>query len=389
VTITGSTFRGNSAANGGGIDSDSTLTITDSTFSGNSATSGGGILNSGKLTLTNSTIADNSASGFGGGIYGGGFGGGNVRSTIVAGNNAPFGPDVAFGIPSQGHNLIGNGSGGTGFTGMDLVGTSGHLIDPLLGPLQDNGGRTQTMALLPGSPAIDAGDNTGAPATDQRGFPRIVGGTIDIGAFELQPAGQATHLAFDAPASVQAGMPFAITVTALDDFGQRAAGYLGAVHFTLHPGGTHADYAFTAGDAGQHTFSGLVLTRAGTDTIIGADTASPPITGRVSFTITPAAADHIAFSVPLVVTAGVPFAVTLTVQDVYGNTVTGYTGTVHFTASDGGVVVATADYTFTSADQGQHTFPRVVFGQAGDYTVTGDDPVAGIGGSVTFPVDPT
>jgi hypothetical protein len=180
--LLGSTFSGNSAASGGGIENDSTLTVTDCTLSGNSAASGGGIVNAGTLTLTSSTIADNSASSFGSGIYGGGFGMGSVRNTIVAGNTAPFGPDIAFGIPSQGHNLIGNGTNGTGFSVTDLVGTSTNPIDPLLGPLQDNGGPTQTMALLSGSPAIDAGDNTGAPTTDQRGFPRIVGSAIDIGA---------------------------------------------------------------------------------------------------------------------------------------------------------------------------------------------------------------
>src|SRR5262249_15116010 len=58
--------------------------------------------------------------------------------------------------------------------------------DPLLGPLQRNGGPTLTQALLPGSPAIDAGDDQGAPATDQRGLPRTVNGTIDIGTFEVQ-----------------------------------------------------------------------------------------------------------------------------------------------------------------------------------------------------------
>ncbi len=61
-------------------------------------------------------------------------------------------------------------------------------VDPMLGPLADNGGPTWTMALLPGSPAIDAGDNADAPEFDQRGpgFPRIVDGTIDMGAFEVQ-----------------------------------------------------------------------------------------------------------------------------------------------------------------------------------------------------------
>jgi hypothetical protein len=93
-------------------------------------------------------------------------------------------------LDSQGHNLIGVGDGGSGFVSTDLVGTSANPIDPKLGPLQDNGGPTFTMALLPGSPAIGAGDPTDAPMYDQRGpgFPRVVNGKIDIGAFEVQAA---------------------------------------------------------------------------------------------------------------------------------------------------------------------------------------------------------
>jgi hypothetical protein len=91
-------------------------------------------------------------------------------------------------LNSQGHNLIGDGTGGSGFDPTDLVGTSANPIDPLLGPLQDNGGPTQTMALLVGSPAIGAGDPTNAPPTDQRGASRIFNGTIDIGAYEVQAA---------------------------------------------------------------------------------------------------------------------------------------------------------------------------------------------------------
>jgi len=112
----------------------------------------------------------------------------------VAGNLV--GPDVvpsSSGTPhlfiSQGHNLIGASAGGDGFVNGvngDQVGTLAVPIDAHLGPLQNNGGPTLTHALLTGSPAINAGDNTGAPATDQRGFPRIVGGIIDIGAYELQ-----------------------------------------------------------------------------------------------------------------------------------------------------------------------------------------------------------
>jgi hypothetical protein len=132
------------------------------------------------LTLNNSTIAGNSAAYQGGGIY--------VnspmapRNTIIAANTAPTaGPDVYGNLGSQGHNLIGNPQDMTGWVSTDLL----H-VNPMLGPLQNNGGPTQTRALLPGSPAIDAGDNTGAPMWDQRGpgFPRIERGIIDIGAFE-------------------------------------------------------------------------------------------------------------------------------------------------------------------------------------------------------------
>ena len=80
------------------------------------------------------------------------------------------------------HNLIGTGGGGDldAFTQHNLL-----RVDPRLGPLQDNGGPTQTMALLDGSPAFDAGSNP-LVATDQRGLPRVFGAAVDIGAFESQ-----------------------------------------------------------------------------------------------------------------------------------------------------------------------------------------------------------
>src|SRR5262249_46396968 len=95
------------------------------------------------------------------------------------------------GLVSQAdHNLIGIGDGSTGLIdgqNGNQVGTAAHPLDPKLGPLQYNRGPTPTMALLPGSPAFDAGDNAAAPGpTDQRGLPRIVNGIIDIGAYEVQ-----------------------------------------------------------------------------------------------------------------------------------------------------------------------------------------------------------
>ena len=170
LTVFNSTLSGNSAgAGGGGIFNDGTLTITNSTLSGNSALgSGGGIVNGvGTVTVTSSTLSGNSAGDIGGGIatFGGAV---TLANTIVATNTAPAGPDVAGTITSLGYNLIGNSSGGIGFVAADLLN-----VIPLLGTLQNNGGPTETKAILPGSPAIGAGSVALIPAgitTDQRGF---------------------------------------------------------------------------------------------------------------------------------------------------------------------------------------------------------------------------
>jgi predicted outer membrane repeat protein len=235
VDVVNTTFSDNSARNGSGgaiyAESDSTLTIAGSTFSGNTTRGSGGAIHQdlGTLFIVNSTFSTNSAL-IGGAIHlylvtgnissstisrntaqGDFFSGGGImldpspnlflRNTIIAGNSDSGSPDVSGSLISQGHNLIGDGTGGSGFDPTDLVGTSSNPIDPKLGPLQDNGGPTQTMALLPGSPAIDAGDNTNATEFDQRGpgFPRIVNGIIDIGAFEVQAVALTVHCSVTVP----------------------------------------------------------------------------------------------------------------------------------------------------------------------------------------------
>ncbi len=183
LTVTGSTFASNTAPQGGGIANLATLTVSDCTFFGNTATIfGGGISSTATLIVSNSTIAVNSALLSGGGIYVAG-GTASLESTIVADDPIPGGsPDVFGMVNSLGNNLIGNTTGSSGWVGSDL-----QNVDPSLGPLQDNGGPTQTMALQPGSPAIAAGAaGVLAPTTDQRGEPRSTDGAIDIGAFEFQ-----------------------------------------------------------------------------------------------------------------------------------------------------------------------------------------------------------
>jgi hypothetical protein len=117
-----------------------------------------------------------------------------LRNCILAGNtlspsSIPCGPDVGCGgLVSLGHNVVGNGQPGiSGNVVGDKVGTGQNPIDPRLSPLKDNLGPTPTHALLKHSPAVNAGENAGASVADQRGEPRIVGGTIDAGAVEKAP----------------------------------------------------------------------------------------------------------------------------------------------------------------------------------------------------------
>ncbi len=201
---------GNSKAFGGGIyQSGGTATIFNSSIVNNEITAiytypdeffftearGGGVFGDAGLTILHSTIAQNEIlPDLPGDVRGGGVSGASIvmHNSIVAGNVGAPNIDLDGVLTSSGYNLIGNSSGGSGYASSDILD-----VDPLLGGLADNGGPTLTMALLPGSPAIDAGDNTDAPEFDQRGrgFPRIVNGTIDIGAFEVQasPIPPLTH----------------------------------------------------------------------------------------------------------------------------------------------------------------------------------------------------
>lgn len=240
LTLTNSTISGNKANSAGAIFNNSKLAIISSTISGNTVNFvGGGIYNNGTLTVINSTISGNKANTNGGGIYslntatllnttvaenvadanadGTGDGGGlsafganstiNLRNTLIGNNTKGNATDksncfTVSPLTSQGYNLIESTDGCT-ITGDIATNITGK--NPGIGPLQDNGGPTQTHALLPpmqgpvfgfvGSPAINAGDPAGCKAadgtllsTDQRGVARPQGVRCDIGAFELEVA---------------------------------------------------------------------------------------------------------------------------------------------------------------------------------------------------------
>ena len=189
MSISNSTLSQNQARTGGGIDHyGGNLSLINDTLSGNSVLdNGGGLYNRAAAVLTNLTINANTANGAGtGGNIFNDTASLSVKNTIVADSDIDgncFNSD-GF-INSLGNNLESADTCGFNAAG-DVVNTQ-----PMLGPLQNNGGQTDTEALLAGSPAINAGTNTDCPSTDQRGVNRPQGITCDIGAYELVDGNQA------------------------------------------------------------------------------------------------------------------------------------------------------------------------------------------------------
>jgi CSLREA domain-containing protein len=329
-TLSGNSATGGAASNaagdggagrGGGICNNGTVTLTNCTLSGNAVTGGlsgdssptlggsadGGAISTanGTVTLTNCTISGNSVTGGEGccssGQEGPGFGGGvsinvgsvsgtvNLLNCIVSGNSAQaggggrgYGPDVYANLTSQGHNLIGNTDSSTGWIASDLTGTNAAPLDAKLDSLEDNGGPTQTLELLPGSPAIDGGDDTvlGPPlslTTDQRGpgFPRKLGNQVDIGAFEYESD------------PTQNGPGFVVTTNVDDD-----DGFCGVTHCTLREAINAANatsgpntITFAATVTGSITLSLGTLNVTDSTTIIGPGARVLSVNGNATYRI--------------------------------------------------------------------------------------------------------
>ena len=218
ATVVNSTFTGNEGTSGGGIATglDTITSITSSTLTENKATStsgsGGGLRNRGTMTVVNSTLVENTALQWGGGICNDGTL--TLYNSTLSGNAGNTGgyeghglANLSGGILHYANTIIANPpnkgaciNDGTISTNINnLVEEEGGdygcgailNIDPLLGPLQDNGGPTQTMALQTGSPAIHAGEDTICADAlvgnvDQRDVTRPQGAHCDIGAYELE-----------------------------------------------------------------------------------------------------------------------------------------------------------------------------------------------------------
>jgi uncharacterized delta-60 repeat protein len=177
------------------------------------------------------------------------------------------------------------------------------------------------------------------------------------------------------PSSVTAGTPETITVTALNPDGSVNTGYTGTAHFTSSDPQAvlPADYTFTAADQGVHTFSATLVTAGSQFLTVTDTTTSTMLGGEAGIQVNPAAASQVILSAPSSARHGTAFSLTLTVEDAYGNVVTGYVGTVHFTSSDSTATLP-ADYTFTAADAGVHTFSNLaILRKRGTQTVTVTD----------------
>jgi hypothetical protein len=277
---------------------------------------------------------------------------------------------------------------------VTAVDINGNITPKYTGTVHFAGGGNN--ATLPADytfTATDAGKHT-FTVTLRTAGPQTL--TVDDKGSTASP-GQVSLTVNPAPAStlsMSAGLPFAVAgqahwfqLTALDPFGNVATRYRDTVHFTssdlqaiLPP-----PHTFTSTDAGVYGFTATLKT-AGIQSVKAADTLTPTITGKASVTVLPAAATHFSVTSPASVTAGIPFNVTVTAQDAFGNTATNYFGNVQLTSSDAKAGLP-ADYMFGSSDKGVHTFKNVVLVTAGSQTITATDVTKSISGKETVSVN--
>jgi hypothetical protein len=371
-SISNSTISGNTTSTGagGGINNNNggTLNIANSTISGNTAsTNGGGIFNNSVTTVINSTISGNTA-GTGGGINNNSGGTLNIANSIIA--NSITGGDYAGGgtIGTNSNNLVEDGT---------LPGTSEITGDPNLGPLQNNGGPTFTMALGAGSAAIGAGNATisNAPpikGKDQRGVTRS-STAPSIGAYEEISATQAiltTPAAGSASGSAFTTQP---VITFKDAFGNTLTNSTASVTMTVSSGATTLGTTTLNAVAGIATFTNVGISgTAGTTYTLTFTSGSLTATQTITITPTFGTPTQATLTTPALGSAsGSAFTTqpVITIKDAAGNIVTNSTASVTMTVSSGATTVGT---TTINAVAGIATFTNVgISGIAGTpYTLT-------------------
>ncbi|MFN8445322.1 MAG: choice-of-anchor Q domain-containing protein [Caldilineaceae bacterium] len=356
------------AANGGFYTGATTATLTNVTISnavGRSIESSGTNIT---LVLVNSTIANN-GTGLSAAIRTGDTHRWNFKNTIIANNGGnQIDPTLMggnFTLTSQGNNLISDSSL-TPSQASDLLNTN-----PLLAPLAINGGTTQTRALLPGSPAINAGTSTGAPTSDQRGVARV--GVTDIGAFESRGFTMALSSGNNQSTAVNSSFPNPLAVTVSSANGEPVNG--GKVTFT------------PPGSGASSTIAGNPATISGGTATSGIVTAN----GTVGGPYTVAASTR-------GVTTGVNFSLTNnpantipTISNISNQTINedANTGTINFTIGDTETAASSLVLSKSSSNTTLVPNANIVFGGSGTARTVTVTPAANQFGSATITVTVT
>ncbi|HQR11983.1 MAG TPA: hypothetical protein PLW68_11710 [Casimicrobiaceae bacterium] len=247
----------------------------------------------------------------------------------------------------------------TGYTGtVHFTASDGAAVLPANTTLVNGVGTISATLKTAGAQTITASDTVSASITG-------TSASINVG------AAAATHYAVSAPPAVAAGSAFSFTVTALDAFNNTATAYAGTVHFTSTDGAAVLPANSTL-STGVGSFS-ATLNTAGTRTITATDTVTASITGTSAGINVSAigVATHFSVSAPASATSGSPFSVTVTALDVTNATATGYTGTVHFSTSDGAAALPPN----STLSSGVGTFP-VTLNTIGNQTITATDTIA-------------
>ena len=421
--LTDCTLSDNHGTHGGGVSNSGTADLTDCTISGNSGFyGGGGVANyGGTISLTNCTLSENSQTAPYGGDGGGGvfslvgttnltdctvsgnssaLGGGgldsgtaysnatvNLRNTIVAGNTDPSGASdiLATSNVAGSYNLIGiGGSGGlTNGSNGNIVLTS--LAGLGLAALGNYGGPTQTMSLLPGSPALGAGIAVSGITTDQRGEP-LDSPNPDIGAYQFQPATYSLVVTTEPPASVTAGTGFGLTVTAEYGSGNVDTSFDGTVSLALGsgPSGSVLGGTLTAmAQSGVVSFSDLALDEAGTGYTLLVSGNGEPLAITGAFNVTPAAATQLVVTMqpPSTIVTGDAFGLVVSALDPFDNVDSAFDGSVSVALLDNPGGATLGGTLSVAAQSGLTTFSGLTLSNAGaGYTLAGVVPRPDHGG---------
>ena len=351
VTVTNCTISGGSS---GIFVQGGNATVTNCTISGTGTGIRPSVIDGGNATITNCTISGN---GIG---VDNGSGSMLLKNSIVAGSSNR--DSSGFFNSASSYNLIGDGTSSlTNGTNGNIVGTNTNKINPLLGALADNGGPTQTMALLPGSPATNAANNANAPATDQRGIARPQQTIADIGAFESRGFTVTISGGNNQSTTVNTAFANPLAVTVSSAFAEPVDG--GKITFTVSASGASATLganpATISGGAASTTATANGTT--GTYTVTASANGATPASVRFSLTnkaTSPTNTAPIANAQSVTTNQGVAKAITLTGSDVDNDPLTYAiaTGPAHGTLTGNG---ANRTYTPNASFAGNDSFTFV------------------------------